>query len=60
MGAQGCRGGFWEGPGLRQAFSRCSGLCKAGLQQAESSLSGLPVMTLDEKAFCLNASFFKA
>lgn len=52
-------GGFWEGPGLGQAFSRCSGLHEASLQQAESSLSGLPVMTLDEKAFCLNGSFFK-
>lgn len=46
--------GFCRGPGSGQDFSRCWGLPEASFRQAESSLSALPVMTLDEKTF-----FFK-
>lgn len=45
---------FCRGLSSGQDFSRCWGLPEATFRQAESSLSALPVMTLDEKTF-----FFK-
>lgn len=45
---------FCRGLSSGQDFSRCWGLPEASFHQAESSLSALPVMTLDEKTF-----FFK-
>lgn len=43
--------GFCRRPGSGQDSSRCWSLPEASFRQAESSLSVLPVMTLDEKTF---------